>query len=303
MGESVVERELAIRLAAAAWLDAERARGREMWTQRQLADFRFQGEPLPLMDRQRGIRKPASMAAALSIRTVFTEAGGRRPYDDGTGPDGLFRYMWRGEAPEHAENRALREAMRRQLPLVWFYGFSPALYTAIYPVYLRAEEPDEHRFVVALGEEQRIAPIGVVDEAVRRYVERTTWQRLHQPAFRAGVMLAYETRCTVCALGHAPLLDAAHITPDSDDRGVPQTTNGLALCKIHHAAFDAGILGIRPDLTVHIRRDVLDEVDGPMLRHGLQEHHNRRLLVVPRSRRNLPDAGRLEERYTAFLAG
>lgn len=303
MDESVIERELAIRLAASAWLDAQRAHGRETWTQRQLAEFHFQGAPLPLMDRQRGIRKPEGMVAALSIRTVFTAAGERPPYDDGTGPDGLLRYMWRGDDPAHADNRALRAAMERRLPLIWFNGFAPRFYAAIYPVYLLAEESAEHRFVVALGDEQRLATVGMVDEAVRRYVERTTWQRLHQPAFRAGVMLAYQTHCSVCALGHAPLLDAAHITPDADEAGEPATSNGLALCKIHHAAFDAGILGIRPDLTVHIRADVLDEVDGPMLRHGLQEHHNQPLLVVPRSRRDRPDAERLALRYEIFLAG
>lgn len=303
MGESVVERELAIRLAAQAWLDASRAQGRETWTQSMLADFHYRGERIALMDRQRGIRKPSGMAAALSMRTVYRAPGESRPYDDGTGPDGLLRYMWRGDDPDHAENRALRAAMERGLPLIWFLGFAPGLYTALYPVYLRSEERALRRFVVALSDEQRLAPVGDIGEAMRRYVERTTLQRLHQPVFRAGVLLAYETHCAVCALGHAPLLDAAHITPDADPRGVPATTNGLALCKIHHAAFDANILGIRPNLTVHIRSDVLDEVDGPMLRHGLQDHHDRALLVVPRRTSDQPDRARLEERYEQFLAG
>ena len=303
MDDSAVERELAIRLAAQAWLDSERAHGRETWTQPQLADFHYGNERIALMDPQRGIRKPAGMAAALSMRTVYRAPGEARPYDDGTGPEGLLRYMWRGDDPDHAENRALREAMRRELPLIWFLGFAPGQYTALYPVYLRSEEPGLRRFVVALTDDQRLAPMGDVGETMRRYVERTTWQRLHQPVFRAGVMLAYETHCAVCALRHAPLLDAAHITPDADDRGEPVTSNGLALCKIHHAAFDANILGIRPDLTIHIRSDVLDEVDGPMLKHGLQEHHGRHLLVVPRARRDQPDPDRLTERYESFLAG
>lgn len=300
---SVVERELAIRLAAQAWLEGERAHGREAWTQPQLADFHYGGVRIPLMDRQRGIRKPADMAAALSIRTTYRAPGAPRPYDDGTGPDGLLRYMWRGPDPDHPENRALRAAMVRELPLIWFHGVAEGVYAALYPVYLLAEEPAERRFVVALSEEQRFTPVGDVGEATRRYVERITWQRLHQPVFRAGVMRAYQTHCSVCALGHAPLLDAAHITPDADVRGEPVTSNGLALCKIHHAAFDAGILGIRPDLTVHIRSDVLLEKDGPMLEHGLQAHHDHPLLVVPRSRRDKPDPERLAERYRVFLVG
>jgi len=40
--------------------------------------------------------------------------------------------------------------------------------------------------------------------------------------------------------------------------------------KIHHAAYDTNIVGVDPDYRVHVRRDVLEEHDGPMLRHGLQ---------------------------------
>ena len=72
-------------------------------------------------------------------------------------------------------------------------------------------------------------------------------------------------------------MDAAHITPDSAERGEPIVSNGLALCKIHHAAFDRNILGISPDYQVHIRQDILEEEDGPMLKHGIQEMQGRSL--------------------------
>lgn len=65
-------------------------------------------------------------------------------------------------------------------------------------------------------------------------------------------------------------------------RGVPNprqleadhlTADGLALCKIHHAAYDGSIIGIRPDLRIKVARSVLSESNGPMLRHGLQGFH------------------------------
>jgi len=242
------------------------------------------------------------MQAALSIRTVYRAAGAERPYDDGIGPDGLLRYKWRGTDPDHPENRALRAAWQLQVPLIWFYGFAAGLYAAVYPVYLMAEERDQQQFVVAIGEDQRAIDVGhAASPVVRAYVERMTRQRLHQPAFRAGVMRAYGTRCAVCAFRHGTLLDAAHIIGDAAG-GDPVTPNGLALCKIHHGAYDANILGIRPDLTIHVREDVLREVDGPMLRHGIQDHHNQHLMVVPDARRERPDAERLAQRYAAFLA-
>lgn len=71
------------------------------------------------------------------------------------------------------------------------------------------------------------------------------------------------------------------------------------MCKVHHAAYDRDILGVRPDLVIEIRQDILDEIDGPMLRHGLQEMKGVRL-TVPSRHQSRPDRVRLEERYAEF---
>jgi putative restriction endonuclease len=49
---------------------------------------------------------------------------------------------------------------------------------------------------------------------------------------------------------------------DADPLGVPSVPNGLALCKLHDAAFDAHLIGIRPDYYIEVRRDVLEERTG-----------------------------------------
>ncbi len=91
-------------------------------------------------------------------------------------------------------------------------------------------------------------------EPQREYARRLARQRLHQPAFRTRVLLAYETRCAICELKHGSLLDAAHIVPDSEEHGVPPTSNGLAPGKIHHAAYDQNTLGVSPDYRVAVNR-------------------------------------------------
>ena len=96
-----------------------------------------------------------------------------------------------------------------------------------------------------------------------------------------------------------PAFDAAHIVPDREERGFAEIPNGLALCRIHHAAFDANILGVDADRKVHIRTDVLAESDGPMMKHGLQEMHGR-LIVVPRDKQMHPKRDYLEERFERF---
>ncbi len=281
------------------WLDA---RPRPQVDYAWLATFEYDGQRIALMDRQRGIRKPAIMNAALSMRTVFTKPGDTPPYADAEGPDGLQRYKYRGEDPMHPENRALRRAFEDGLPLIWFVGVDNGIYEPIYPVWIVGDEPQNLQFALALDEGQRLITPGVrLESGVRRYAERINRVRLHQPMFRARVLAAYNSRCAICQLRHAQLLDAAHIIADGKPHGDPVVPNGLAMCKIHHAAFDSNILGVRPDLTVHIRQDVLDEIDGPMLRHGLQGMHNQP--VKPPAKQDAkPDSDRLEERYAEFLA-
>jgi putative restriction endonuclease len=108
----------------------------------------------------------------------------------------------------------------------------------------------------------------------------------------------------VCRLRRDELLDAAHIVPDADPLGIPSVSNGLALCRLHHAAFDSHLIGIRPDYRVEVRPDVLEDKDGPMLIHGLQGFHGAHL-VVPRRPTAQPDRQLLEARYARFrkLAG
>ncbi len=123
---------------------------------------------------------------------------------------------------------------------------------------------------------------------------------MHQQSFRQRVLRAYQMTCAVCRLRHDELLDAAHILPDGHPKGQPVIPNGLALCKLHHAAFDANILGIRPDYSIQIRSDVLRETDGPMLLHGLQGVHKQRIFL-PHLVPQRPSVEFLEERYGIYL--
>jgi putative restriction endonuclease len=91
----------------------------------------------------------------------------------------------------------------------------------------------------------------------------------------------------------------AHITPDSDAEGEPVVSNGVALCKLHHAAFDRSFFAIRPDYVIEVRPSVLLESDGPMLVVGLQQIHGQQI-HLPRRSIDRPDKARLERRYEQF---
>ena len=147
------------------------------------------------------------------------------------------------------------------------------------------------------------APVDTPDADWPRkaYITRQVKQRLHQDRFRWLVLRADREQCTMCRLRHVDLLEAAHILPDRDVRGQPEVPNGLSLCKIHHSAYDADILGIDPDYRIHLRHDILDEIDGPMLTHGLQEMHHR-MLHVRRRPQERPSRDYLAERFQKFRA-
>jgi putative restriction endonuclease len=121
---------------------------------------------------------------------------------------------------------------------------------------------------------------------------------LRQLMFRAA-MPTLLGHCAVCRLKRDQLLEAAHIVGDRDERGTPTVTNGIALCSLHHAAFDAHLITVRPDYHVEVSEDVLHETDGPMLVRGL-EGFKGQLIRLPRVERHRPDRERLEARYEVF---
>lgn len=295
-------RELAVREAMFAQLDALlawSADGNLTWDQ--TASFTYAGETFAMRQTQgRGIHKPRWLDAALSITTAFTGYGREPPYRDSVGPDGYPRYKYEGDDSSIAANRALRAAMELRLPLAYFIGVRRAVYRPVYPIYVAGEDPGEQEFILGFSSTEVGVNFSSLSAPERVYAARMTRQRLHQPVFREQVMHAYESTCAVCRLRHIELLDAAHIIGDRDDDGEPVVPNGMALCKIHHAAFDRNFLGITPKHIVHVNRKLLDEIDGPMLKHGLQEMHGT-TIAVPRSRRAHPDPERLERRYTEFL--
>lgn len=260
----------------------------------ELTAFDVNGVTMRLIDRNRGIWNPRSLLATLSI--VSSPDG---PYADEALDGGLFRYDYRA-GTDAGDNAKLRRAYELDLPLILLRKIVRGSYVPVFPVYVVADDRTARQVYIALDESLRFLRDPTHPSAEeRRYSRRVARQRLHQPAFRARVLRAYEVRCAICTLHHGNLLDAAHIVADVEDLGTPVVSNGLSLCKIHHAAFDTNLLGISPDYEIHIASDLLDEIDGPMLRHGLQEMDGRSL-TVPIRRTERPDRERLALRYEQF---
>jgi len=288
----------ACRAAAFSWLQEKLATGEDTLARTSLERGFPYGETVVRLVGPQGIFKPKEIGYyPLSITTTTNG-----PYKDSFDPTGnLLLYSYRGTDPNFHENRRLRDAFHDQIPLIYFFSTVPGQYLAIFPVFIVGDDPRSLTFSVAADDMTQLSyERDDTDDVTRRtYITRQVRQRMHQRSFRDRVLRAYDNQCSICQLRHIRLLDAAHIIPDKDETGEPIVSNGLSMCKIHHAAYDSRYIGIRPDYRIVVRPDIMTEHDGPMLKHGLQEIDDQRL-TLPRTVRNRPDPERLSKRFDEF---
>jgi putative restriction endonuclease len=106
-----------------------------------------------------------------------------------------------------------------------------------------------------------------------------------QSLFRQVVLVSYEHACAVCNLARTELLDAAHITPWSDDQSARlNPANGVAFCVLHHRAFDQGLMTVDDDQRVVFAKSLLRPVPCDVHRAALIEPHGRTLRLPRRFR-------------------
>src|SRR3954466_9726603 len=206
--------------------------------------------------------------------------------------DETIDYAFMGQTPDAADNRWLREAFENRIPIIYFLGIAPGRYQAILPTFISGGGGPALRARWTFGApdlETLAAPETVLE---RRYALRAVKQRLHQASFREAVITAYNGRCSLSGLPESLLLDAAHIVADNDEEfGQPIVPNGIPLSKIHHAAFDAHLIGIDPDYRLHVAERLLVQKDGPMLE--ALKHLNGGTIHFPARTKDRPDQDRL----------
>lgn len=271
--------------------------------------FYVEDQRLTLVDPQRGIHKPHAMRHLLSITTVVPAKGRKVWYVDQTkahreiyaGETGI-RYSFMGSNPDAAQNQSLQDAADNQIPVIYFLGIKPKLYQPIFPVFLTGW--DRHSLSVGIvfapTIERDHSSVFPQNDDERRYGLRLAKYRLHQVQFREAVIDAYQGRCVISGLPEPRLLDAAHIASDVDEEfGQPVIVNGLPLSKLHHAAFDANLIGIDPDGLVHVSERLLSIHDGPLLEEGLKGVAGRRIRAPMRDE-DRPDRDRLALRFEIF---
>lgn len=105
-------------------------------------------------------------------------------------------------------------------------------------------------------------------ESARRYDLVETMRAYRDAKFRPAVLHAYSYKCAVCGCD-LKLVDAAHIVPLTHPNSTDEVTNGIALCRLHHGAFDNSLLGVQSSYAIVINTDMAGRLHELGLDKGL----------------------------------
>jgi putative restriction endonuclease len=236
-----------IRAVAFDYVDQLSGHGEEAVTWAALSGFSFEGKRIPLVGPQ-GIFKPASLDLPISILTAYRAPGKERPYEDGEDDNGFVLYRYRGTDPQHHENRWLRHVRDEAVALLYFEGIAVGRYVTS-AVFIIEDRPASLTFVavrmpIDLVASESVNAVAYNPETRRHYLALVQ-RRTGQARFRESALDAYGSSCALCRLRHRELLDAAHIVSYAEG-GTHLVTNGMSMCKIHHAAYDVDKWGFGP---------------------------------------------------------
>ena len=215
---------------------------------------------------------------------VFAREDG--PYDDSV-RDGQFEYIGEGLSGDQSEtspgNSTLIDATSSDIPVHFFYqnttedgweyqglvdvcdyefkkrdGREVLVFTMEHQDVAGTDRTDSGDHT--LTAEQEILEEVLAEESDTHSSEESyteVRQRVRDTVFRRLVRQIYDGTCAICGQRREtpdgiPEVEAAHIRPKED--GGPDTVeNGLALCKLHHWAFDNGWLAVSDDYEILVK--------------------------------------------------
>ncbi len=149
-------------------------------------------------------------------------------------------------------------------------------------------------------------------ETEKRLVQKSSESYYRGRGFRQAVIEAYDCKCSFCGLkltSPDSLLwevEAAHIVPNTM-RGKDDVWNGLALCRVHHWAFDVGWLTLSDQFIVKVSK----QIESLPASHGLIGTHdlirmflkNRKQIILPTEKNLYPHEAALNWHRQNRFAG
>lgn len=130
----------------------------------------------------------------------------------------------------------------------------------------------------------------------RKTIVSTIVRKYRATDFRRRVLAAYEHRCAICGV-QLKLIDAAHIIPVAAPSSNDQTNNGVALCKLHHFAFDRNLISFNEQYRIEISSAEVAKLAAENKVGGVEDFRERLrpMLLLPSDNRDRPPASYIRE--------
>ncbi|NOT03658.1 MAG: HNH endonuclease [Anaerolineales bacterium] len=166
--------------------------------------------------------------------------------------------------------------------------------------YLQSLEPlhdfgQSTKDISVLSEVAQNPEINIANIQIQNVARKTTVvsvsKKLRDASFRKRVLTAYSFHCAVCGV-QLKLVEAAHIIPVNHDNGTDETRNGLALCALHHKAYDQALITIAENYSVQISRSRVSELQSQRMSDGLAKFSQdlRPIIILPPAISDRPHA-------------
>lgn len=134
------------------------------------------------------------------------------------------------------------------------------------------------------------AAVAAVPRSERREVIATIRRKVREQDFRARVLAAYGYRCAMCGL-QLRLVEAAHIVPVAEPGSSDETRNGVALCSLHHDAYDRNLISFTERYRIEVSRASEGDLRSAKLLGGISSFKTalRPAILLPADNRDYPN--------------
>jgi putative restriction endonuclease len=240
-------------------------------------------EGLYLLNKAKGIHKPAGWTHALSVRQSLGSPYADKPVVSLSDGSWTYDYFQEGNDPNNRDddftNRALMQNMKDNVPVAVVRQVkakpSPR-YLVMGLAYVESWDSGYFRLrsvgngAMALNS-QEPGPISLID--ARRRIDRQIVARQGAGSFRAAALAAFNGRCAITGYNVVEGLEAAHIVPYLGPL-TNEVTNSLLLRADLHILFDRDLLTIDPatmcvTLDASLKDSSVSELDGVSARMPL----------------------------------
>ena len=171
----------------------------------------------------------------------------------------------RGFAPSEKGNGEIAIAFRPD--------FAAAYVQNLRALHATGAVPGEAAILEKISEDPYAVRVADITSAVardRRIEIVETRRAVRDAQFRRRVLNAYGHRCAMCGV-QLRLLEAAHVLPVEQVGSTDDTDNGVALCSLHHRAYDRALITFDPEYLIRVNEKHVAELTGAALVGGLRE--------------------------------